>query len=641
MRASIQAVCHKVAELDAAGVGLVVLQSESFADMAEIAERYVFKTRREVPLSMPTREQSTRWESNMYEVCGAYLREFGSPVVSKDLTASATNGKLQSKLIDAVDSPEHQMIFFHSMEDLTDQDGEPTILSSLIRLICHSKSIGANRTLLLAASQGGNVPACLSEYAYIVDVPYPEVGEILEIVDESLRECMDTDYFALPPPLLNEIAEAFRGFRASVIRGVLQQAFSAAEMPIENNAALLLSHIVTAKKQLLMKTGGLQWIESDCDQISGLNLLRSWIDGQRLFFHSFAACAAHQEKAPKGVLVAGVPGSGKSLMAKNMARIWGIPLLKMDMGSLMGRYLGESEANVARALRLAETLSPCVLWIDELEKAFAGVSGDAEDSQAMMRVFHSFLTWLQDRKKPCFVFATANSVTKLPSEFLRKERFDDKFYVFMPTAQECREIIISHLRSRAASFDQLRNIEDDQMREQMLNSVASGIADQMLRLAAVKGKFLTGADIASMIKSAFRSLFIRKFSALSGDVQALAASQRVIYYTALEVEDALRQELEETKTYGEDMTRVVGYWLSLLGENPFRPASSPNSGRYDIDQKQFDQKTGAFSWIDEEDYEAVVQERLEKARERQDYDDCFALELALVLRKTIQERRAV
>ena len=168
---------------------------------------------------------------------------------------------------------------------------------------------------------------------------------------------------------------------------------------------------------------------------------------------------------PKGMLILGVPGCGKSLIAKTTARLWGLPLLRLDIGRVYdGSMVGRSEANLRSALRTAESISPAILFIDEIDKAFAGGAGSGDsDGGTSSRIFGSFLTWMQEKKSPVFVMATANRVEKLPSEFLRKGRFDEIFFVDLPNEEERKEIFKIHLGKRRRDierfdFDQLTKV---------------------------------------------------------------------------------------------------------------------------------------------------------------------------------------
>jgi AAA+ superfamily predicted ATPase len=214
--------------------------------------------------------------------------------------------------------------------------------------------------------------------------------------------------------------------------------------------------VIEAKKQIIEREGLLEYypVEETMADIAGLNGLKSWLAKRR-------AIIAEPQKAkdfglsfPKGVLLLGVQGAGKSLCAKAIANDWNLPLLRMDPSSLYNKYIGESEKNFTRAVKTAEKMSPVVLWIDEIEKAFAS-SGEM-DGGLSQRVLGLFLSWLQERKGDVFVVATANDVSKLPPELIRKGRFDEMFFVDLPDAISRAEILKIHLRKRkrdAEKFD--------------------------------------------------------------------------------------------------------------------------------------------------------------------------------------------
>ncbi len=213
--------------------------------------------------------------------------------------------------------------------------------------------------------------------------------------------------------------------------------------------------VLSEKKQVVRKSGTLEYYESDAKfaNIGGLTALKDWLRKRHTSFTEKAREFGLPE--PRGCLLIGVQGTGKSLAAKAVGALWGLPLLRFDVGSVFGRYVGESEQNMRKALQVAEAVAPCVLWIDELEKGFSGMSG-GEDSGTSARVLSYFLTWLQEKRKPVFVIATANDVTKLPPELLRKGRLDEIFFLDLPSEKERREIFDIHIRTRnrdAAQFD--------------------------------------------------------------------------------------------------------------------------------------------------------------------------------------------
>ncbi len=215
-------------------------------------------------------------------------------------------------------------------------------------------------------------------------------------------------------------------------------------------------HVVEAKKAVVEREGLLEYhpVEQALADIADLATLKEWLGKRRNAVVNPARAREYGLTFPRGVLLLGVPGCGKSLSAKAVAREWGLPLLKFDTSNLYNKYIGESEKNFKRAIRAAERMAPVVLWIDELEKAFA--SGGTEDGGVSQRILGSFLSWMQDRRREVFIVATANDIGRLPPEFLRKGRFDEIFFVDLPDAATRREIFRIHLASRGQeteSFD--------------------------------------------------------------------------------------------------------------------------------------------------------------------------------------------
>jgi SpoVK/Ycf46/Vps4 family AAA+-type ATPase len=258
--------------------------------------------------------------------------------------------------------------------------------------------------------------------------------------------------------------------------------------------------VAREKQQIVRKAGVLEFCSPDLgfNDIGGLENLKEWFAERREAFSPRGA--RFGLTSPKGVVLAGVPGCGKSLSAKALAREWGTPLLRLDMGRIRGSRMGESEARLRTALQTAEVASPCILWLDELEKAFAGV-GQAQDSGVSQRVFGQFLTWLEDRAAPVFVVATANDVSKLPPEFARKGRFDETFFVDLPVAVERAAIWAVHLRRP-------RQIEDGVDVARLVEAsegyvgaeIAEAVVSAMYRAFAEGGRAVRQADIEASLK---------------------------------------------------------------------------------------------------------------------------------------------
>ena len=243
-------------------------------------------------------------------------------------------------------------------------------------------------------------------------------------------------------------------------------------------------------------------LKEGMDDIGGLERLKQWLRRKAKIFKNLEEAETFGVDVPKGVLIAGMPGCGKSLNAKAAAKLFEVPLLRLDMGRIMGKYVGESEANMRRAIALAEAISPCVLWIDELEKAFAGTGGSGGGAEVTTRLFGTFLTWLQEKDSLAFVVATANDITKLPPELLRKGRFDEIFYVALPKKAERKTIFTIHIRKRRSS--DIETIDLDRlvtMTDGYSGADIEGVVKDSVEEAFTQGKkAITTDDVVRAIK---------------------------------------------------------------------------------------------------------------------------------------------
>jgi SpoVK/Ycf46/Vps4 family AAA+-type ATPase len=213
--------------------------------------------------------------------------------------------------------------------------------------------------------------------------------------------------------------------------------------------------ILSEKEQIIRKSGILEYypFSEHIGDVGGLDLLKDWMEKRTVAFTEKAR--AFGLPSPRGVLLLGVQGCGKSLSAKAIGSLWRLPLLRLDVGRIFAGIVGSSEENMRKAIRVAESVAPCILWLDELEKGFSGTqSSGMSDGGTTSRVFGTFLTWMQDKQAPAFVVATSNDVTALPPELLRKGRFDEIFFIDLPAKEERKQIFTIHLRKRK------RNPED-------------------------------------------------------------------------------------------------------------------------------------------------------------------------------------
>lgn len=333
------------------------------------------------------------------------------------------------------------------------------------------------------------IPKELENVIILLDMDVVQREEIEKIIVEFLKE-QDAE---LPTDnLIKELAGAFKGLSEYEIKNILALAL-ADDGEITSND---LSLVFEQKRQMIKKSGILEMVQVDesMDDVGGLEILKKWLERKANVFKRIDKAKEFGVDFPKGVLIAGMPGCGKSLSAKAAAKLFEVPLLRMDLGRLMGKYVGESEANMRKAIALAEAISPCVLWIDELEKAFAGIGAAGGGGEVTTRLFGTFLTWMQEKKSMAFVVATANNIQSLPPELLRKGRFDEIFYVELPSAEERKKIFSIHLQKRKQS-----------------------IADIDLDKLVEHTKGYSGADIEGVVKDSVEAAFVENKNRLTTD----------------------------------------------------------------------------------------------------------------------------
>jgi serine/threonine protein kinase/AAA+ superfamily predicted ATPase len=289
-----------------------------------------------------------------------------------------------------------------------------------------------------------NVPDELRADATLLTFDTPDMNDLRGLIDAVAEEIGQAE--TPDGDAREKLARAVIG----VTRREAERVLTRAALRRGGLGEACVADAVAEKRQIVRKEGILEFRDPDVSfaDVGGLDLLKGWFSGRRRAFAE--AGRRFGLPAPRGVVLAGVPGCGKSLSAKALAADWGVPLLRLDMGRVYASLVGEAESNLRRALRTAELTSPCVLWIDELEKAFSGL-GNARDSGVTQRLFGCFLTWLEDRRGPVFVVATANDITGLPPEFTRKGRFDEVFFVDLPASDERRAIFDVQLRAFATA----------------------------------------------------------------------------------------------------------------------------------------------------------------------------------------------
>lgn len=333
------------------------------------------------------------------------------------------------------------------------------------------------------------IPHDMQKEISVFDFPLPNVDEVIEMLDKIITE-NNLDDSTLEYEDKEKLAKAALGL-------TLQEAENAFSRAIVQNHGInrdAIKIIFDEKNQVIKKTGILEFVKSNLNlnDIGGLENLKSWLVKRNNSW--LESAKKYNIPAPKGVLITGIPGCGKSLTAKAMSEIWQLPLLKLDMGKIFSGIVGSSEENMRRAIETAEAVAPSILWVDEIEKGLGGTER-AGDSGTSIRILGTFLTWMQEKTEPVFVIATSNDISSLPPELLRKGRFDEIFFVDLPTESERAKIFEVHLNKRVAGSEAGKNVN---------------ITDGLLgRLSAMSEGF-SGAEIEQVVISALYEAFFHK-----------------------------------------------------------------------------------------------------------------------------------
>jgi len=372
---------------------------------------------------------------------------------------------------------------------------DPAVMARLKKLAEQIDS-GALDTTLFIVSPLLNIPPELEKYITVLEMGYLSTDEIRTII----RKFREEQEIQITEAMEKEFATAFKGLSEFEIQHILQLAYAQSGELTRSHISLIFDQ----KQQMIKKAGILEMIplRESLSDIGGLENLKRWLERKATIISRIEEAQKFGVNIPKGVLIAGLPGCAKSLSAKAAAKLFNIPLLRLDMGRLLGKYVGESEGNMRRAIQLAEAISPCVLWIDELEKAFAGIGG--EGSEVTTRLFGTFLTWMQEKESTAFVVATANDIMKLPPELMRKGRFDEIFYVGLPKQTDRRKIFEIHIRKRRPG----------------------DLKDISLDVLADKTEGYSGADIEGVVRESVEAAFASGQDRLTTDLilQSIAST---------------------------------------------------------------------------------------------------------------------
>ena len=445
---------------------------------------------------------------------------------------------------------------FHVYFGNKQRPGDPAIIRAFRDLIPQLKTSAVRKNIIFVSPELA-IPDTLQKDIVLYDFPLPKMEEIKNRLNKMISSNKAINTSELPEEDKDKLCKAALGL-------TMQEAENAFALAMVQDGKLSkddLDVILGEKMQVIRKTGMLEYVQSDLgiEDIGGLDNLKKWLLKRNNSWSERAK--KYCIPAPKGVLVTGVPGCGKSLTAKAMSTIWQLPLLRLDLGKIFSGIVGSSEENMRKAIATVEAVAPAILWVDEIEKGLTGVN-TANDSGVSSRIFGTFLTWMQEKTAPVFVIATANNISKLPPELLRKGRFDEIFFVDLPTLQERKEIFKVHLKKRLKDKDVCAEIKPT---NELIN-----------KLAEMTEGFI-GSEIEQVVISALCDAFFEERALKFEDFEKAIANTVPLSQTQKEQILAIREWANVRAVCASSKESIKTY--SQSDENSENDINSSRGGR--------------------------------------------------------------
>lgn len=438
-----------------------------------------------------------RWQKTVFEwTCTSGMVPLGTSIHSQKTRHSATKDPLTA-LDHVVDHVEPALFVFKDLHPFLTRSNH-AVVRRLKDIASHLKN---TRKTIIIVSPILEVPPEIEKEITVIQFPLPGLNEMSELIGRVADEvsALRNVVIDLDAHGCERLAQAALGLTLAEAENVLAKII----VKHERLSGDLVGEMFVEKQQIIKKNGLLEYYAAaeTFDVVGGLDILKEWVRKRGKAFTPEAR--AFGLPAPKGMLLLGVQGCGKSLCAKAVSTLWQVPLLRFDVGRVFGSLVGSSEENIRRAIAVAESIAPAVLWVDEIDKAFAGSAGSAlVDGGTTARVFGTFLTWLSEKTAPVFVVATANDISQLPPELLRKGRLDEIFFVDLPNETERAEIFRIHIRKRQrddSKFDIARLVaaSDQFSGAEIEEAVISALYD-----AFDDGREVTTEDILASLRQA-------------------------------------------------------------------------------------------------------------------------------------------
>ena len=441
---------------------------------------------------------------------------------------------------------------------LFDRENREKALLALLSLL----ETGAGKSgllILLTVSHLDNLPAELFPYVHVIRGRKPGMEEI----QDRLGQILAAKGLGIGERFKREIVSYLQGFQGFEIEYLLERAErNYGEDAFDEKKKKILELIGNEKVKLLERDRLLEWKMVEHVDMANMERIGQHLHESGMIMGRLEDAVQKGVAVPKGILVMGLPGTGKSLFAQYAAAELKMPLIRLEMGRMMGGHVGDSERNLRLAQRQAEEMAPCILWMDEIEKGFAGTGGQGREEGAyLQRMAGGFLTWLQEKKSSCYIIATANGIDGLPPEFFRKGRFDECFYTSMPSEAELRKSLKVHLMKPERAH---------------VEAEADGAIDEVMGLAVAEKRFMTGADASALVSNVFRRLYL--------DFESQAALTDKTAYDRANLKAAMVGEFRKIKVFSETNGEEIARYDKASKKSNFVRASDASQGgktRYD------------------------------------------------------------
>ncbi len=408
-------------------------------------------------------------------------------LTGEGITKKDTKAPIQA--LDYIEKYEKPAIFvLHDFHVYFGEDGRLPDFQIIRKLrdVISSLKQSANPKNVVFISPVLRLPVELEKDITIVDFQLPSAKEIRQSLNEMIL--VNQEHGRIEMNLDEQGREVLVNAALGLTLAEAENAFARAMVEDGKLSVKDVEVILEEKEQIIKKTGILEFIPSKLkmEDVGGLENLKRWLRKRDKSW--LESAREYGLPAPKGVLLTGVPGCGKSLISKAISEMWQLPLLRLDIGKIFSGLVGSSEENMRKALQTAEAIAPAILWIDEIEKGFSGLNTNG-DSGTTSRIFGHFLTWMQEKEKPVFVIATANNISALPPEMLRKGRFDEIFFVDLPTHRERVEIFKVHLHKRLQNEEIKGTFQISDYNLNTLAQITEGFVGAEIEQVVIDGLF--------------------------------------------------------------------------------------------------------------------------------------------------------